>query len=321
MIEVKTSTKGIPYLVSILKTKERTITKTVLQKIPHNSDKVDICLKIGRYVKGPFGFEILETEKPKSELTLDHEEFMKLIEFLKENYLPFSYGVKKYIPIDKDIDLKTAEHLKAIFANPDKQKLLNYIVKNDILPADLINGLENMKRKYAISEFETMLKNDLLENDWQKWFKSNSWILGSEYIRILDEREIDTKNISDYLMKAYDGFLDLIEIKRPDGHLKFWSEKRDHENYCPSSDLVKAITQCSNYLFEIEREADSVKFSDRVESIKVIKPRATLIFGRSDSWTNEQKQAYRILNTNYYNLTILTYDHVLARAKRILGLK
>lgn len=34
---------------------------------------------------------------------------------------------------------------------------------------------------------------------------------------------------------------------------------------------------------------------------------------------DDQKEAYRILNTAYHNLTILTYDHVLDRAKRILG--
>ena len=45
-----------------------------------------------------------------------------------------------------------------------------------------------------------------------------------------------------------------------------------------------------------------------------------MIFGRSNDWNDEQKEAYRILNSSYHNLAIMTYDHVLRRAKRILGI-
>jgi len=90
-----------------------------------------------------------------------------------------------------------------------------------------------------------MLNQDLHEHDWQKWFEHNDWILGSEFVKILDEREIDTDNIADYLMQAYDGFLDIIEIKRPAKGLKFWADKKNHNNYIPSSELVKAITQAN----------------------------------------------------------------------------
>ena len=59
------------------------------------------------------------------------------------------------------------------------------------------------------------MKHDHVEDVWQKWFNNNPWVLGSEFVKVLGERDIDTDNISDYLMEAYDGFLDIIEIKRP----------------------------------------------------------------------------------------------------------
>lgn len=86
-------------------------------------------------------------------------------------------------------------------------------------------------------------------------------------------------------------------------------------------DLIKAITQASTYINEVEREANSAKFQRRVDSIKTVKPRCILIFGRSLDWNLDQKESYRILNSSYHNLTILTYDHVLARSKRVLGLE
>jgi hypothetical protein len=44
-------------------------------------------------------------------------------------------------------------------------------------------------------------------------FQKNDWVLGTEFVKILDERKIDTANISDFLMQAYDGFIDIVEIK------------------------------------------------------------------------------------------------------------
>ncbi len=321
MATIRTTQNGIGYLIGLLKEKAKTITRVVFWKIPHkNNQQEDICLKIGRYNKNGFAPETPEVENPKSELTLDNDEFQKLLDFLSENYEPFKKGIKKYIPLDEKFDQKSIEHLKAIFDNPDKQKVLDFIAKNNILPNDLLAGLQNQTRINAVNEFETMLGQNLVEQKWQDWLKQNDWVLGSEFVRILDEREVDTANITDYLMQAYDGFLDIIEIKRPEGSLRFWADAQDHGNYVPSSDLTKAITQATKYIYEVEREANSVKFLERVGNVKTIKPRCILIFGRSNDWNNEQKEAYRILNSSYHNITIMTYDHVLLRAKRILNI-
>lgn len=165
-----------------------------------------------------------------------------------------------------------------------------------------------------------MLKEDLSENDWQKWFTKNNWVLGSNFVKILDEREIDTKNIADFLMEASDGFLDIIELKKPNSDAKFWMSQKDHDNYVPHSDLVKAITQSAIYIHKVEQQANSAEFIKRV-GVSVIKPRCLLIFGRSNDWNSEQKEAYRILNCSYHNLIIMTYDQVLERANRILDVE
>src|SRR3989338_4250861 len=157
MTTIKTTEKGIEYLVGLIKVKVKTITRAIFWKIPHeNSQQEDICLKVGRYNKNGFAPETLEVGNPKSELTLDNEEFQKLLEFLSENYEPFKKGVKEYIPINEKFDHKKIEHLKAIFADPDKQKVLDFIADNNILPEDLIAGLQNQARTNAVGEFENM---------------------------------------------------------------------------------------------------------------------------------------------------------------------
>jgi hypothetical protein len=46
----------------------------------------------------------------------------------------------------------------------------------------------------------------------------------------------------------------------------------------------------------------------------------TLIYARSHDWGPEQTVAYRILNASQHSLSMLTYDHVLERALRMLSM-
>ena len=306
---------------TVLKDKKTVITRAGMWKVPHNTRDDEVHLKIGRYNKPKewFASEVAELDKPKSELTLTGDEFVNLISFIQENYEPFKNGTKAFIPLDNPYDQSVADQVKQLLNLDDRQRMLNFLIENEVIPSDLEIGLAHAKRSRAIDQFNAMLELDLTENNWQAWFEDNSWVLGTDFVKVLDERTIDTANISDFLMQSYDGFLDIVEIKRPEGGLKFWLSTLDHGNYIPHSDLIKAITQSSIYIHEVEREADSQKFFKKVGGVTTIKPRCTLIYGRSNDWNLEQKEAFRILNSSYHNLTIMTFDHVLERAKRILG--
>jgi Shedu protein SduA, C-terminal len=319
MGEQKVSQRGIPYVTATLKQKARTVTQAALWKITHRSGQHEIHLKLGRY--SLVGGKHPEVGSPKSELTLDAEELDALLKTLEENLEPFRAGARKWVTLDRDLGPEQVEQLRRLFANPDKRQLIDFLTEHDIVPSDLVKSLDFQKRCRAVAELESMLGGDLAEQRWQDWFTENNWVLGSDFVRILDERPIDVNHIADYLMQAYDGFLDLVEIKRPEGGLKFWADSRDHANYVPHPDLVKAITQAIRYIFEVERETNSIKFLQRLGGVRAIKPRCVLIYGRSSAWNEEQREAYRILNAGYHNLTILTFDHVLQRAKRMLGLE
>lgn len=304
---------------TVLMTKQRVITRAVFWRIEHKNPKEDICLKIGRYDK-PDVTSIDESVvclNPKSELTLTNDEFHSLLKFIQENYEPFKAGVKRFISVE-DSHAVTLGQIKAILDQPDKRKAIDYISRGNIISSEVLAGLHNIEKTKAIQEFEVMLESSCQELAWQKWFEKNSWVLGTNFVDTVTERSIDTKHIADFLMKAYDGFLDVIEIKKPSKDLKFWASGVDHGNHFPSSDLIKAITQATNYIYELERESNSSKFLERV-GVKIIKPRCVLIFGRSNDWTEKQIEAYRILNASYHNINILTYDHVLSRAKQIIG--
>jgi hypothetical protein len=317
---IKRSEDGIDYLIGVLNENSKSVTRAIFWKIAHKtSQKEDISLKLGRYRQDGFAGETVQEDHPRSELTLDNNEFLRLVDFLLDNYEPFRKGVRQYIPVGEEFDQQSTERLRAVFSDPNQKKTLDFIATNKILPDDLIAGLQTRARIRAVSEFEKMLGQNLVEQKWQEWFTRNDWVLGSEFVEILDQRAIDTAHIADFLMRAYDGFLDIIEIKRPEPGMRFWASGQNHGNCVPSTDLTKAITQAMRYIYEVELEANSAKFLKTVGNVKAVKPRCVLIFGRSLEWSDDEKETYRILNSSYHNLTIMTYDHVLERARRISG--
>ena len=313
MSEIKTSQKGVDYApAQTLKMKKRVYSQALLMKIPHDhAEESDISLKLGRYTL-PYGR--VAGNQPKSELTLDNEELTALIEYISDNYTPVNLGQGQYISVDRDNAELIRQFKTLVDGQTDTASLL---IENGILSDHVYVAATSIKKISALEEYEASLAENYPESYWQDWFSNNKWLLGSDFAQIIDERHIDTENIADYIMKAFDGFVDLVEIKKPNG-MPFWAVSKDHDNYVPSTDLIKAITQCLNYLRAIEEEANSVKFVQRTKS-KVIKPRCILVYGRSDDWNDEQREAYRILNAAYNQLSILTYDHLLMRAKNVLG--
>lgn len=114
--------------------------------------------------------------------------------------------------VDRNVGTAEAEQLRALFANPDKKQLLDFLAEREVIPDDVLRALEHRAKCEAVEKLERMLGQDRVEANWQEFFERHDWILGSDFVRILDERTIDTGHVADYLMQAYDGFLDLIEI-------------------------------------------------------------------------------------------------------------
>jgi len=174
------------------------------------------------------------------------------------------------------------------------------------------------RRRVAIGEFERLLGENANEHQFQPWFQRNAWVLGSHCVQILDDRRIDVGSIADFLVEGYDGRVDLVELKRPG--LRFWHSEKDHDNYIPHPHLVTAITQAQNYQFALEGEINSNKTRERLKGVPIAKPSSLLIHGRSNNWIDKQFEAQRLLNAGFTNLSVMTYDQVLRRAKIIIGL-
>ena len=133
-------------LTKTLRLKQRVATRVILWRIPHNTREDEISLKLGRYKISPDAGQVdeLECGAPKSELTLDSEEFDALIAMLREHNEPFRQGVKAFIPLDRPFDRESATQIKALFALPERACVVKFIVDHDLIAEDLADGLSVM---------------------------------------------------------------------------------------------------------------------------------------------------------------------------------
>lgn len=309
---VKSTSNGQEYIDSkTLKEGPKSRTVAVFFRNKHKtSDQYIISLKLSHNEKRDGQL----IEKNNSAITLQDDQIDKLVEYIEENYLPLSRGEDSYVSLSDNNLLKVFKQVFNLHLQPDF--IVDKLYESGVLDKNLSVAITAAERKNVVCDFERMIEANESESTWQKWFDKNKWILGSEYVKILNERNIDEHHIADYLMQSFDGFLDLVEIKVPS--LKFWIGPDAHNNYNPSAELVASISQCLNYLYRIEIKADSVDFQERHSGVKVVKPKCLLVYGRSDNWNQTQNEMFRILNSAYQQINIITYDQLLARAKQLL---
>jgi len=258
--------------------------------------------------------------------TLDFEKILRLLQLFSE--LDLKSIANKSIVLDESIVSNTEELSKLltlIAADPQgKEKFTEVAANFSLIGVGDINQLAD--RKQSIELFDSILNDEVEfakyqtwlgvgkpEEVWQRFFSANPWILGTDFVEILDERKIDVNNITDYLLKSFDGFVDIVELKLPTA--EFWTSEN-----IPRSELTQASMQCNRYILQTERKVNDLEFNKKIQGTPIAKPRITLIYGRSSDWNDDQKESYRVLNSSYTNLSILTYDHLLERAKRVLGI-
>jgi len=258
--------------------------------------------------------------------TLDFEKILQLLKLFSE--LDLKSIANKSIILDESIigdSDEVSSFLTLIAADPEGKEKFSEVANNfgligvgdiDYLAqrkecVELFDRILNFPEEFE--SYKTELDVGKPEEVWQQFFSQNSWILGTDFVEVLDERRVDVDNITDYLLKSFDGFVDIVELKLPDA--EFWTADN-----MPRSDLTKASMQCNRYILQTERKINDLEFNKKINKTPIVKPRITLIYGRSSGWTEDEKEAYRVLNSSYTNLSILTYDHLLARAKRMIGI-
>lgn len=143
------------------------------------------------------------------------------------------------------------------------------------------------------------------EKIFQNWIEKNIWTLGIDYIQKHPARQIGINSESDLIMETTDGFIDLIELKRP--KFELFDFDTSHKSFYPSKELSKVIGQCMQYLKVLE---DYKLVLEKQHKFKLLRPRIKIIVGRTYKFNDEQFEALRMLNSSLNHIQVISYDYL-----------
>tara|TARA_B100000378_G_C17986376_1_gene392320 strand:- start:119 stop:1051 length:933 start_codon:yes stop_codon:yes gene_type:complete len=152
------------------------------------------------------------------------------------------------------------------------------------------------------------------EKIFQNWIEQNLWVFGIDYIKKHNSRKIALFSEGDLLMESVDGYLDLIELKRPKHELFKFDDS--HQCFYPHTSLSQVIGQS---LFYLQKLQDYKLNIEKEYKVKVIMPRVKIIIGRNNDFKDEEKDSLRMLNSNLSSVQIITYDDLVQFGKLILA--
>lgn len=192
------------------------------------------------------------------------------------------------------------------------------------LAAKLVAAQLHAARRAALEEFEAALDEVHDEHYWNKLLSANSWIFGNQVVAIIRERRIDINNFTDLPFEVDGGFMDVVELKRPDH--EFWSVTNKGGLYryrdkflIPHYELSGAIAQTQAYILQAEKRVADSDFH-ATHGVTPLKPRGLVVTGRSKDWETEQWTAFRLLNDSLHGIQAMTFDHLLVQGKRMLSM-
>lgn len=214
--------------------------------------------------------------------------------------------------------------LKQLKTLLDTDEINEWLGENiNSLSTDLALARLYHDRKGKLDEFRKVLREDNDESFWQRFLKTNSWMFGSSCIEILSERRLDIHHETDFPIAVEGGFMDIVEIKTP--QLPFWASaagkryKYRNKFLIPHASLQGAIAQTTKYILQAEKQVDSKEYIQDHAGIVPLKPRGLVIQGRSNDWGVEEWEAFRLLNDELHSVQVLTFDHLLKQAERMLA--
>jgi hypothetical protein len=250
------------------------------------------------------------------------------------------YAVEEILRLLPSLDAVSLGRVIASINSPEK---LDWLAKHLSLleREELEASLRHSHRSDALRRLRTLVDEDvrdggdvveLCERDdglaafqagkpetvFQRWFELNSWVLGREYVRRHPLRVIGLDSEADLIMETVDGFLDLVELKRPVTKVLTFRQGRHPvgEFFYAHSELSMAIGQCLRYLKDMEDLRHQLQEQYRAQ---VVTPRVYLIIGRSSRARTQEMEALRRLAASHHRIEILTYDQILDMGNQLLG--
>jgi hypothetical protein len=210
-----------------------------------------------------------------------------------------------------------ARVLTKILGQPEIVQHLSGAELSGELSSALRGSIRLSEMRAAVAQLRQHLDNgDATEQTYQDWCTNHCWAFGNAYVMRDDVRAISVGDKLDLLLpNVIAGYRDIVELKRPDVDVLL--EDRAHRNHYFSAPVSQAIGQCHRYLDILHKEAENGLLDHK--EVVAYHPRAIIVIGRSNEWTEERQRSLHGLNRRLSGITVMTYDHLLAQGERLLA--
>jgi hypothetical protein len=257
--------------------------------------------------------------------------------------------IREFLSIISSLDLRDAkktrvllddsiqvEALGALLSSTKGAALVRELAANPGLHEDIYAVAA---KRSALAEFESNLRREISESEWQLFFEANPWIFGHglNYVflnKVGRKLESQTTGATfDRAGKRADGLMAtnaevsqyvLLEIKRNDTDLL----REDHYRagvWGVSEELSNAVTQIQKTVFEFTRNrfrdySKDENGNDTGKIIYSVEPRSYLVIGSlGQLLSNDDKVAcFELFRRNLRAPEILTFDELYQRTRFVV---
>ena len=188
---------------------------------------------------------------------------------------------------------------------------------SELRGAELLGMAVDLKRRQSvIGKLEHLvMASTTTEPELQRILEANWWLLGAEYVEMVDRRQLTLVDQFDLPLIRSDGVLHIVELKRAGVH-HMVIPHRSH--YRVGDQVNEAVNQAANYLREVDELRDAIRSRFGIECRRA---QATVLIGHPghnghEAVTLDQfREAVRTYNSHLSRIDVRTYEDLLASAR------
>lgn len=238
----------------------------------------------------------------------------------------------KSLSVLDNLDSELVDSLSVLLAretNSEKRtKLLQALSSTDSGRRDAarVVGMQISKRiadtRFAAETYHAVLKNPhSTESDFQSILEDHPWLVGLDYTEVIPRPQIPRGEV-DLLLRRYDGFYDLIELKSPQDPIIVGSREKQQVPPSPSSlalspALAQALAQAHAYRETFTSHETIMQSHYGLGWTR--NPRLIIVIGRASSIESGARRVLEQLNLSLHRVEIVPYDVVTDRAEMFIA--
>lgn len=269
-------------------------------------------------------------DNPDECITLEKVGIARLRAYLNEEFRPGGIGHSFWVQVG---DQDTAEALQRLFDGDeavglDVEKITSAMSLNEDLLTAVLDGdqgrtlmrlKEHDRRSDVLDELQKLIDDpETLEKDFQDLLQDNPWVFGGEVARSHTLRNISTQDQIDIPIIRGDGSMVIVELKRAKAAQ---IKKTDHEYPVLSDGVHTAVQQAERYLYVLDKKVNELQMEQHFDARRAT---SLVVIGvwpdLKDLEKDRFEESFRIYNSHLARVQVITYDALLANARRLLSL-